>query len=90
MERLYLTLIRGYTKIQQTLGSRGVVEELKKTRDDIQSKIAHRGFNIDRQIKIGKKEYELGTIFYKEYLINNMPNDQELVIVLDSGVNSPW
>lgn len=79
MERLYLTLIRGYTKLQESLGTRETIQELTRIRADIQSKISRKGFKTDSGIRVGKKEYEVGTIFYKEYLKSSMPPEQELI-----------
>lgn len=84
MNRLYLTLMQGVTKYKEKYSSTkearnklmedsGKIRELIDIPDDIK---ADQNINLDSG-GYGK-DYEYGTIFYKEYLKSDFPSDTDL------------
>lgn len=87
MKRVYLTLNQGYTNLKKQLGTKKSSLEMTKRRHDIRSKINNYKFITDNELKIGKTEYEQGCIFYKEYKLDNLPANEELVEDLNEMIN---
>jgi len=80
MEKVYLTLNQGCTKLNNELRKKQlVIEQLVKTREEIRQKIPKGSFKIDNDLKIGNEFYEIGSIFYKEYSKDNMPDEEILL-----------
>ncbi len=79
MQRVYLTLNQGYTNLKNSLGSKESRLKMIEKRQEIRGKIKASKFRVDNDLKVGKREYEDGCIFYKEYNINNFPKEAELV-----------
>ena len=76
---LYLTFNQGCTDIRRTHSKRETIELMRKRASEVVSKINSRGFNFDENINLGSgltelaELYQKGTIFYKSYKRNNVP-----------------
>lgn len=79
MKRVYLTLNQGYTNLKNSLGSKESRLKMIEKRQEIRDKIKVSKFRVDNELKVGKREYEDGCTFYKEYNINDFPKEEELV-----------
>lgn len=79
MERVYLTLNQGCTKLKSDLGVKAAKESMIKVREIIRSTIDKRNFEIDNDLKVGNVDYEVGTIFYKEYKADDLTNEEAFV-----------
>lgn len=79
MSRVYLTLNQGCTKLKNDLGGKAAKEEMIKTREQIRERLTNKGFNIDNDLHIGNVDYEIGSIFYKEYMASNLPEEKEFI-----------
>ncbi|NYE58432.1 MrcB family domain-containing protein [Carboxydothermus ferrireducens] len=80
MQRVYLTLNQGCTKlIEEFRKKKLVIDQLVKTREEIRRNIPNGSFKIDNKLKIGYVFYEEGSIFYKEYSRDNMPEENILL-----------
>lgn len=79
MQRVYLTLNQGYTNLKNSLGTKESRSIMIKKRDEIRDKIKEIKFAADNELKVGKREYEEGCIFYKEYSIHNFPQNREFI-----------
>lgn len=77
MQRLYLTLNQGCTNLKSSLGAIKAREEMKKVRENIRNQISSGRFSIDNNLNIGNTDYEVGSIFYKKYELDNMPLEEE-------------
>jgi 5-methylcytosine-specific restriction enzyme B len=86
MERVYLTLNQGCTNLKKQLGQRKATEEMTKVREETRNVINHRGFNIDNNLSVGNRDYEVGSIFYKLYTRNNLLQEQQLVSDLNNMI----
>jgi 5-methylcytosine-specific restriction enzyme B len=86
MKRLYITLNQGFTNLEKQIrekykGQRirlRLKEAMFAVSESVRQKVNAYDFTADRNVKIGKPEYEDGTIFYKEYNIESFPTDEEL------------
>lgn len=78
MERIYLTLNQGCTKLKSDLGKKKAVMEMDKMKNIVRNHIDSRGFDKTNSLKVGHDLYEKGTIFYKEYERNSIPLDNIL------------
>lgn len=87
MERVYLTLNQGCTKLKDKLGKVKANEEMIKIRELVRSKLDNRGFLITNDLEIGNKDYENGSIFYKEYRKNNLPSEDDFLRDLNNMIN---
>ena len=83
-KRLYLTFNQGCTEIKDNHSKRETVRILHEKADQIRTNISDHGFikNCDIDLGDGLTElgfyYREGTIFYKEYKIENLPEEAEL------------
>lgn len=81
---LYLTLNQGCTKVKNDKGKIGAIKYLHDTANIIQQKIKNSYFQTGPNIKLGSDISELGqlytegTIFFKEYKQNLIPDDNIL------------
>lgn len=78
-EILYLTLNQGVTKLIKKIGRRKALEELQKKAKLIRESISSRNFIPRSDLILGNKFYEKGCIFYKEYSIETLPDNNSLV-----------
>lgn len=79
MSRVYLTLIQGCTNLKKELGIKGAREAMIETREMIRDTLNNTRFNTDNDLIIGNVDYEIGAIYYKEYLRENFPNEEEFL-----------
>lgn len=86
MQNLYLTLNQGCTNLKSSLGAVKAREEMKRVRESIREKVPSREFSIDNNLSIGNVDYEVGSIFYKKYELQNMPSEGELIKDFDEIV----
>lgn len=86
MSRVYLTLNQGSTNLKKEFGTKLARQHMEKTRDNIRNKIDSRNFNLDNDIKIGNIDYEVGTIFYKEYVRDNFPIEGKFIKDLENMI----
>ena len=87
MKRLYLTLNQGYTKLKDKYGKFGAIEKMLSLASKIRSKIEAKGWNTDNNLSIGNEFYEKGTIFYKKYENDDLPDDETLKNDLHDLIN---
>ena len=87
MERVYLTLNQGCTKLKEKLGKVQANEEMIKVRELVRSKLDNRGFSVTNDLEIGNKDYENGSIFYKEYRKNNLPSEGDFLLDLNNMIS---
>ena len=82
---LYLTLNQGCTKVKNQKGKIGAIQYLHDTANKIQQKIKTTDFQSGPNINLGSDISELGqlytegTIFFKEYKQNLIPDDNVLI-----------
>ena len=79
MSRLYLTLNQGCTNLKKELGTRAAREHMITTRENIRKTIGNYGFSVDNDLRIGNLDYEIGSIFYKEYEKDSLPSEEEML-----------
>lgn len=79
MSRVYLTLNQGCTNLKKELGTKGAREAMIETREMIRDTLNNTRFNTDNDLIIGNVDYEIGAIYYKEYLRENFPNEEEFL-----------
>ena len=79
MSRVYLTLNQGCTNLKRDLGTKAARERMIKTREDIRDIIDSDRFSTDNDLIIGNIDYEMGSIFYREYLKDNLPMKEEFI-----------
>ncbi|MCR5218694.1 DUF3578 domain-containing protein [Treponema sp.] len=83
-ESLYLTLNQGCTKVKNDKGKIDAIQYLHDTANKIQQKIKTTDFQVGPNINLGSDISELGqlytegTIFFKEYKQNLIPEDNVL------------
>lgn len=81
---LYLTFNQGCTEIRNSHSKRETIRIMREKAAEIVRKIDSRGFNTDEAINLGDgltdlgELYQKGTIFYKEYRKDAIPNEAEL------------
>lgn len=84
-ERLYLVFNQGCSDIRSSHTLKETIQILRTEAKKITDAIDNRGFNIDENIILGDRLTELallyqkGAVFYKEYQIDNIPSDEELI-----------
>lgn len=83
LKRIYLTFNQGVTKPIDNDGRRLAFQKLKAKAIDIRTNFTLQGFNADDNIHLADSgpgsDYEKATIFYKEYLLNNLPSNEVLI-----------
>ena len=81
---LYLTFNQGCTDIRKNNSIKETIAIMRKKAEEISTYIDCRGFASDENINLGDgltelgEMYQKGTIFYKKYEKNNVPNEEEL------------
>ena len=83
-KRLYLTFNQGCTDLGRNHSKKETIKIMRERARNIQERIDSRGFLADENINLGDnlsdlaKQYEFGTIFYKEYRQGEVPEEAEL------------
>lgn len=83
-QKAYLTLDQGTTDLKLSQGRKSTVEALHNRADTIISTLNPRGFSNARNMSLGAKLteraklFQEGAIFYKEYHLNNLPDEETL------------
>lgn len=81
---LYLTLNQGCTEIKKINSKSETIKIMRKMADQISAQIDSRGFASDENIDLGNgltelgEMYQKGTIFYKKYEKDHVPNEDKL------------
>ena len=52
---------------------------MKATREMIRNTLNNTRFNTDNDLIIGNVDYEIGSIYYKEYLRDDFPTEEEFL-----------
>ena len=88
MERLYLTLNQGCTKLEKAVGKKEAIREMQQVAKDIRTEIEYDTDKIasDNNLITGNEFYEKGCIFYKVYNRDNIPNDNQLIMDLEEFI----
>lgn len=86
MNRVYLTLNQGYTLLKNEIGTNEAKITMIKNRKVIRNRVNNSRFNEDNNLKIGKPEYEIGTIFYKEYEKDIFPSEDDFLNDLEEMI----
>jgi len=86
MSRVYLTLNQGCTKLKSDLGNKTAKNEMIKIREQIRYTVNNKKFNTDNDLKVGNVDYEIGSIFYKEYTVDGFPEEEEFIIDLKNMI----
>ena len=82
---LYLTFNQGCTDIRRTHSKKETINIMRQNASKLVEKLDARGFRSDELINLGDEltelgeMYQKGTIFYKEYKVNDIPSEVELV-----------
>lgn len=79
MSRVYLTLNQGCTNLKKELGTKAARKAMVSTREMIRNTLNNSRFNTDNDLTIGNVDYEIGSIYYKEYLKENFPRKAEFL-----------
>ncbi len=79
MSRVYLTLNQGCTNLKKELGTKAARKTMVSTREMIRNTLNNSRFNTDNDLTIGNVDYEIGSIYYKEYLKENFPREAEFL-----------
>lgn len=79
MERVYLTLNQGCTRLSNSIGRREAINIMQELSNKLRFQIDSRGFYTDNNLNIGHELYEKGTIFYKVYEKGSIPGDDQLI-----------
>ncbi|WP_228378981.1 MrcB family domain-containing protein [Thermoanaerobacter thermohydrosulfuricus] len=87
MKRLYLTLNQGYTKLKDKYSKLVAIKKMLSLALKIRSKMEAKGWNTDNNLSIGNEFYEKGTIFYKKYENDDLPDDETLKNDLHDLIN---
>ncbi len=83
-KRLYLTFNQGCTEISNTHSKRETIKIMHDRAIEIRQNVPDHGFIADCNIDLGDHltslgdYYQEGTIFYKEYIIDNIPSEEVL------------
>ena len=82
---LYLTFNQGCTEIRKTHSKKETISIMREKAGKIAEQIDNHGFSEDENISLGEGLTELGllyqkgTIFYKKYEVDAIPDDNELL-----------
>ena len=82
---LYLTFNQGCTEIRNTHSKKETINIMREKAEKIAKQIDNHGFSEDENISLGEGLTELGllyqkgTIFYKKYKVDSIPDDSELL-----------
>ena len=84
MTKVYLTLNQGCTRLKDSSGKREAIKVMQEVANEVRHKINARNFLKDNDLVVGHDLYEKGSVFYKSYDIENIPEDAQLVNDLKS------
>src|SRR5690606_13649385 len=73
MERVYLTLNQGCTRLISTIGRREAIKTMEEISNKVRERLDSREFYANNNLKVGHEFYEKGTIFYKVYERDSIP-----------------
>lgn len=76
MDRLYLTLNQGCTRLINERGRKGAIEYMQNLAIKLRAEVNVSGWNKDDNLVIGNEFYEKGTIFYRLYERGKLPDDE--------------
>lgn len=79
MSRVYLTLNQDCTNLKKELGTKAARDSMVATREMIRNTLRNTKFNTDNDLHIGNIDYEIGSIYYKEYLRDSFPSEEEFI-----------
>jgi len=79
MERVYLTLNQGCTRLISTIGRREAIKTMEEISNKVRERLDSREFYANNNLKVGHEFYEKGTIFYKVYERDSIPEDDQLI-----------
>lgn len=79
MQRVYLTLNQGCTKLKNSYGTKEAIKKMQELANQIRSKVDGRSFLKDNDLSIGHELYEKGSVFYKMYEKGKVPEDKQLI-----------
>ena len=83
LKRLYLTFNQGITNPIVQFGRKVAIQKLQAKALDIRTNFTLQNFNSDNNIKLSNgtpgSDYEKVTIFYKEYSLDNLPENDTLL-----------
>lgn len=79
MTKVYLTLNQGCTKLKNASGKKEAIKVMQSISNDVRHKINVIDFSKDNNLYIGHELYEKGSIFYKAYDIEHIPEDAQLI-----------
>ncbi len=88
-KRLYLTFNQGCTEISNSHGKRETIQIMRQRANEIAGYTDAYGFGVGDNIDLGDnltslgQYYERGTIYYKKYDVNAIPDEDELCQDLD-------
>ncbi|MDP4145788.1 MAG: DUF3578 domain-containing protein [Bacillota bacterium] len=86
MSRVYLTLNQGCTKLKSDLGTKAAKEEMIRVRTEVRQALNNRGFETDNDLRIGNIDYEIGSIFYREYKIEDLNDEEKFIEELNNMI----
>lgn len=87
MKRVYLTLNQGCTNLKKDLGTKKAREAMIGTREHVRETLNDNRFNDDNNLIIGNVDYEVGSIYYKEYTLDSFPSEEEFLEDLKYMIN---
>lgn len=87
MSKVYLTLNQGCTNLKKELGTKAARDLMINTRENIRSIIDNYNFNTDNELIIGNIDYEIGSIFYREYLADEFPSEEVFIKDLEDMIS---
>jgi energy-coupling factor transporter ATP-binding protein EcfA2 len=89
---LFITLIQGYTELKRQYGKNQTIDLMQKNATLIREKCASTKFIANSDLSLGSEQneksifYSKGTIYYKEYKKDHVPNNDELIGDLEEMV----
>lgn len=60
-------------------GTKAARESMIVTREEVRKVLKYKNFNTDNDLVIGNQDYEIGSIYYKEYHKDNFPTAGEVI-----------
>ncbi len=79
MDRLYITLNQGCTNLKKDFGTKKARESMIATKEMIRKSLDNDKFSTNNDLIIGNLDYEIGTIFHKEYSKDSFPSEEEFL-----------
>ena len=81
---MYLTFNQGFTEIASNVPKSETIKRMRAIASNLINKLDKHSFNSDENINLGSnltnraEMYQLGTIFYKQYIKQNLPSEEQL------------